>query len=207
MAYATGFWNFIAERYAKKPVPDEELYQKKLEATRRYLKPDMEVFEFGCGTGSTAIIHAPYVKHYLAIDVSPKMIAIANRKLGATDINNLTFEVGALEEYQCASESYDAVLGMSILHLLEDPDKAIEYAHKMLKPGGIFVSSTVCAEGGGVLMSAMLSVVNALKPLPSVKCFSPQSLEARINKVGFKTDFCILPRDSDEACFLVSIKQ
>ena len=57
------FWDRHAERYAKSPVADEASYQKKLQVTREYLRPDMEILEFGCGTGSTAITHAPYVKH------------------------------------------------------------------------------------------------------------------------------------------------
>ena len=71
------FWDRIAKRYSKQPIADEAAYQKKLEVTRRYFRPDMEVLEFGCGTGSTAIIQAPYVKHIHAIDISSKMIEIA----------------------------------------------------------------------------------------------------------------------------------
>ena len=70
MTQASKFWDKMAERYAKSPVADEESYQKKLQVTRDYFRPDMEVLEFGCGTGSTAIVHAPYVKHIQAIDVS-----------------------------------------------------------------------------------------------------------------------------------------
>lgn len=57
------FWDKIATRYSKKPVADEAAYQKKLQITQEYFRPDMEVLEIGCGTGSTAITHAPHVKH------------------------------------------------------------------------------------------------------------------------------------------------
>ena len=60
------FWDRIAARYSKKPVADEAAYQKKLQITRKYLRPDSRVLEFGCGTGSTAIAHAAHVKHVLA---------------------------------------------------------------------------------------------------------------------------------------------
>ena len=68
MDQSTRFWDKIAERYSKQPVADESAYQKKLKVTREHFRPDMEVLEFGCGTGSTAIAHAPYVKHIQAID-------------------------------------------------------------------------------------------------------------------------------------------
>jgi cyclopropane fatty-acyl-phospholipid synthase-like methyltransferase len=64
MVQSTKFWDRIAERYSKQPVADEAAYQKKLQVTREYFRPDMEVLEFGCGTGSTAIAHAPYVETY-----------------------------------------------------------------------------------------------------------------------------------------------
>jgi ubiquinone/menaquinone biosynthesis C-methylase UbiE len=63
MAQATQFWNKIAEKYSQQPIADEAAYQKKLAVTRDYFRPDMEVLEIGCGTGSTAILHrvvAPY---------------------------------------------------------------------------------------------------------------------------------------------------
>ena len=89
MHQRSNFWDKHAERYSKRPVADEESYQKKLQVTRDYLQPGMEVLEFGCGTGSTAITHAPYVKHIEAIDVSSKMIEIAQ---GKADVS-IGFEV------------------------------------------------------------------------------------------------------------------
>ena len=75
------FWDKIAKKYAGQPIGDEEAYQKKLEKTREYLTPETEVFELGCGTGSTALLHAPYVKHIHATDISSAMIAIARERL------------------------------------------------------------------------------------------------------------------------------
>ena len=74
MDYSISFWDRIAVRYAKNPVSDKAAYQKKLVLTQQYLSADMNVLDFGCGTGSTAIVHAPYVNSYHAIDVSPRMI-------------------------------------------------------------------------------------------------------------------------------------
>jgi ubiquinone/menaquinone biosynthesis C-methylase UbiE len=80
---AARFWDKVAERYARRPVDDEAAYQHKLQVTRDYLTPGMTVLEFGCGTGTTALAHAPFVKRILATDVSPKMIEIARRKADA----------------------------------------------------------------------------------------------------------------------------
>ncbi|MEM6839843.1 MAG: class I SAM-dependent methyltransferase [Cyanobacteria bacterium P01_C01_bin.120] len=53
--------------------------------TSSYFRSDMQVLEIGCGTGSTAILHAPHVNHIRAINFSIRainfsanMIAIAH---------------------------------------------------------------------------------------------------------------------------------
>ena len=59
MNQSAKFWDKIAERYSRRPIADEAAYHRKLQVTREYFHPDMQVLEFGCGTGSTAIEHAP----------------------------------------------------------------------------------------------------------------------------------------------------
>ena len=120
MSNSAKFWDNIAEKYSKDPIADEAAYQKKLQVTQEYFKPDMEVLEFGCGTGGTAIIHAPYVKHIRAIDFSSNMIEIARRKAEIENIKNITFEQSTIDELNLDHSSLDVVLGMSILHLLDD---------------------------------------------------------------------------------------
>ena len=108
------FWDKIAERYSRRPVADDAAYRKKLEATREYFQPDMEVLEFGCGTGSTAITHAPYVDHIHAIDISKKMIEIAQGKADAKNVENMTFQQSTIDEFSVSDQTLDAVLGLSM---------------------------------------------------------------------------------------------
>ena len=158
MAKPVTFWNRIANRYAKQPIADEAAYQKKLEVTRSYFRPEMEVLEFGCGTGLTAISHAPHVTHIQAIDISPKMLEIARARADEAQVNNVTFECATIESFEAPEASLDAVLGLSILHLLKDKEAAIAKVYQMLKPSGLFVSSTVCAHGTLKLMKLILPI-------------------------------------------------
>jgi ubiquinone/menaquinone biosynthesis C-methylase UbiE len=110
------FWDRIAERYSERPVADEAAHQQKLQVTRTYFRPDSEVLEFGCGTGSTAISHSPYVRHIRAIDISSKMLEIAREKAEKEGVENVTFEQLTIEDVNVPDQSLDAVLGLSILH-------------------------------------------------------------------------------------------
>lgn len=183
------FWDKHAERYAKSPVADEESYQRKLQVTREYFKPEMEVLEFGCGTGSTAITHAPYVKHIQAIDVSPKMLEIAQGKADANDVKNITFERSSIDEFSVSDQTFDAVLGLSILHLLENKEEVISKVHKMLKPGGVFVSSTVCLGDTKLKLIKFVAPVGKLFGLlPLLKVFTAKELEDSLTRADFEID-------------------
>ncbi|MEM6448215.1 MAG: class I SAM-dependent methyltransferase [Cyanobacteria bacterium P01_D01_bin.123] len=98
MSQSPKFWDRIAASYAKQPIVDETSYQKKPQVTHKYFRPDMGVLEFGCGTGSTAIIHAPHVKYIHAIDISSKMLEIDRTKADIANVENITSERKVIEE-------------------------------------------------------------------------------------------------------------
>ena len=180
------FWDGIAERYARRPVADEATYQKKLAITREYLAPHMQVFEFGCGTGSTALEHAPLVAHVRATDLSAKMIQIARDKATARGIDNVSFECVGLDRVQVEDESMDVVLGLSILHLLPDWEAAIGAVHRMLKPGGVFVTSTACLGDSLLRLLGWCSPIGRrLGLMPHVEVFSARRLRQTQERAGF----------------------
>ena len=185
MTKSKRFWDRIANRYAKKPVGNEAAYQRKLATTREYFRPDMEVLEIGCGTGSTAIAHAPYVGHIRATDISDRMIAIAKEKAAAAGVQNVTFEALAVEELDVASESVDAVLALSFLHLVEDKAAVIGRIHDMLRPGGIFVSNTVCLGDNMKWFRFVAPVGRWLGVFPLLRIFTRSELEENLAGAGF----------------------
>ncbi len=199
------FWDKIADRYSKKPVSDEDSYQKKLQITREYLRSDMEVLEFGCGTGSTAISHAPFVKHIQAIDISSRMIEIAQGKADAGNVENVTFERAAIGEFSVPDHSFDAVLGLSILHLLENKEDVISKVHKMLKPGGIFVTSTVCLGDTMKFFKVIGPIGKFFGLMPLVKVFTKKELEDSLIDAGFEIDHRWQP-GKGKAVFIVAKK-
>lgn len=189
MDQSVRFWDKIAERYSKQPIADEAAYQKKLQVTREYFRPDMEVLEFGCGTGSTAIAHAPHVKHIQAIDISSKMIDIAQGKADAENIKNITFTRSTIADFSAPDGSLDAVLGLSILHLLDNKEEVIARVHKMLKPGGIFVTSTACLGDTMKFFKLVVPIGRFFGLMPLVKVFTTGELLASLTEAGFAMDY------------------
>ena len=183
---AIRFWDKMADRYTKKPVADEQTYQKKLEISRSYFQPSMSnVLEIGCGSGSTAISHAPYVKHIHATDISTRMIEIAKSKAQQQSIDNISFEQVSTEDISYPNDSQDAVLALSVLHLLRNKDELVEKVYKMLKPNGVFITSTACIADMSRLLRIILPVANFLRVIPPLSVFNLSELENCLTRNGF----------------------
>jgi ubiquinone/menaquinone biosynthesis C-methylase UbiE len=201
----TAFWNKLADKYSRRPVADEAAYQKKLDVTRGYLQPDMDVLEIGCGTGSTALAHAPYVKHIRATDLSTRMIEIAKDKAKAAGIDNVTFESLSVDELEVQDASIDVVMAHNVLHLLEDKERVIADVNRMLKPGGVFVSSTACIGDMMLPLRLIIPVGRFLRLFPLVKIFSVAELQDSLRSAGFAIDYERQPKKS-AAAFIICRK-
>jgi len=201
-----GYWDKRAEKYSRSPIADEAAYQKKLEITRGYFRPDMEVLEIGCGTGGTAILHAPHVRHITALDFSRSMLDIAEERAKAAGVGNVSFEVADIASYDVPDASYDMVMAMSLLHLLKEPEPVIGRIHGMLKPGGYFISSTACL-GDSMLRALKYAgpVGRAVGLLPDVTVFGEADLVRMIEGQGFAIEHRWQPKKM-AAVFVVARK-
>lgn len=198
------FWNDSAEKYVKSPIKDEATYQKKLEITREYFNSDSQVLEFGCGSGGTAILHAPYVKQIVATDISEKMIEIAQGKAEEAGVGNIRFQRGTLDSLKLKDESFDVVLGLNVLHLMDNVDGVIKTVHQLLKDEGIFVSSTSLIGEVNIVFRWLISAMQFLGLAPFVSRFTKKQLIAKLLDAGFSIE-----RDwqtSHESVFIVAKK-
>lgn len=179
------FWNRIAKRYAKKPVPDQKIYETKLEKTNSFLKPTDRVLEIGCGTGTTALHHAPKIAHVLATDISERMIEIARAKARAAEVHNIDFEVTSVEKLNAPPDSFNVILAHSILHLVPGGDRELVRLHQMLAPGGLFISSTPCIGDFFPLFRYIGPLGRALGVFPRVNVFREVDLDRWFAAAGF----------------------
>jgi ubiquinone/menaquinone biosynthesis C-methylase UbiE len=190
------FWDGIAEKYAKSPIKDMDAYTYTVERTRSHLSGKDRVLELGCGSGSTALLLAPGVGEITASDVSPGMIAVGQRKAEAEGVRNIRFIAADVQDAGLDNGPYDAVLVFNMLHLLPDLPKALDRVNAHLKPGGLFISKTICrpVPGSGwtrermffVLMMGVLPLMQLVGKAPFVRIGKIAELEAAITKAGFE---------------------
>ena len=205
MAEQHAFWDRLADKYAAQPIADEEAYRIKLARTQAHFTSDMDIFEFGCGTGGTAITHAPHVRSVRAIDFSARMLDKARDRAARAGISNVSFEQGDITSMAIPTASYDMVLGLSILHLLKDRDAVIAKVFDILKPGGRFVSSTACIGDSMRWFGVIAPLGQALGLLPVLNVMSHDQLHQAMTRAGFVIEHDWRPNPS-AAVFLIARK-
>jgi len=180
------FWDNIAEKYAAQPVALPDAFERKIAITRSRMAPQDVVLNVGCGTGSLALQLAPHGAHIHGLDISSEMVRIARGKVDAAGVDNVTFHVGPFgEDVPFEDGSLDGVCAYSILHLLEDREAALARIYRLLKPGGFFISSTVCLGDTWVPYRPMLAVMRWLGKAPMVAIVSRQALADELRAAGF----------------------
>jgi ubiquinone/menaquinone biosynthesis C-methylase UbiE len=122
------------------------------------------------------------------LDLSSDMLRIANGKARAQAVPNVTFHIGPFDESftTFGDESLDGICAFSILHLVEDRLAALQRIHRLLKPGGFFVSSTACLGESRLPYGALIAMMRWIGKAPRVvSLFTKRTLEDEIRAAGF----------------------
>ena len=180
------FWNGLAEKYAAKPVANVPAFERKKAITREHLRPDSNVLEIGCGTGSLALDMARHAGHIHGLDISAEMLRIADQKRQAQGVTNVTFRQGTLDGAPpYPRESFDSVWAFSILHLVPDRRRVLATLFDLLEPGGSFISSNACLGDTWVPYGALITVMRWLGKAPAVHIYSRETILREMREAGF----------------------
>lgn len=85
--------------------------------------------------------------HYLAADLSEKMLARARRRALERSLNQIEFVQADMRALPFPDAQADLFLSYSGLHMIDDPEPAVQEIARCLKPGGELVGTTFLAEG------------------------------------------------------------
>ena len=124
------FWNLISSFYAASPISDEAAYHTKIQKIKSYLSPEDVVLDIGCATGTQCFDLAGDIKRATGIDISGKLLAIAEQRKDERKINNVEFIKTSLFDERFHSDSYDVVMAFYVLHFFEDIDAVFKRVHE-----------------------------------------------------------------------------
>ncbi|WP_137290713.1 class I SAM-dependent methyltransferase [Natronorubrum halophilum] len=111
---------------------------------RRYLARDLEGMVLDLGAGSGAIV--PYLQtavrrepalHLHAIEPDPDRRRQAKRIASAHDLD-IHLRSGRAESLPYADDTFDVVIASAVFCTVQDPSRALEEVHRVVKPDGEF---------------------------------------------------------------------
>ena len=202
------FWDFLAGDYDREP--DDPSKRKDLEAILKHLNPGDVVLDFACGTGTLSIELASRVKEIHAIDISSRMLAAASRKASERKVGNIRFLHTTIFDEALTNAAFDVVMAFNILHLLDDVQQVLRRINHLLKPGGVFISSTPCMGekqplANNILFSLFL-LPSKLGIIPPIRVFTVNELETLIKNERFQSIETNLFYDEAPSYFMIARK-
>ena len=137
------FWDKNAGRYDRFMRKDWAAYDE-IYALIRPLVRHKTVLELATGTGLIAKHIVNAAAHIEATDASPEMIAEAKRDNHSAKLH---FSVQDMFRLPYANQSFDVVIVSNALHIVPQPEKALQEIKRVLKDDGTLIAPTFTHAG------------------------------------------------------------
>ena len=135
------FWNKIS------PVYDlfENVYNRKVYKgtgikVAEFIDKNDSVLECACGTGAITEEIAKKCRQVLATDFAEGMLKRASKK--CRKYGNVSFRQEDITDIKSADSSFDKVVAGNVIHLLPEPEKALNELLRVVRPGGKVIIPT-----------------------------------------------------------------
>ena len=136
------FWDKNAGRYDRFMRKDRAAYDEMYELIRPVVRYKT-VLELATGTGLIAKHIVNAAAHIEATDASAEMITEAKRTRSA----KLHFSVQDMFRLPYANQSFNVVIVSNALHIVPQPEKALQEIKRVLKDDGVLIAPTFTHAG------------------------------------------------------------
>lgn len=131
---ARAYFDELAGRFGKDYVPGRS-WKALAEALIKVLNYQV-VADLGAGEGTLAQLLAQRARKVIAVDLSPKMVEFGQSLAKQNGLSNLEYRLGDIEAPPIENETLDLAILSQALHHAEHPQRALDAAFRILKPGG-----------------------------------------------------------------------
>ena len=104
------------------------------------------ILDAGCGFGATAIVLAQSLprSEVVGIDLSDPLLEFAIQAAQDTGVGErVSFERADVQEIPYEDDSFDALINLQMLHIVEDPIAMLDEMERVLAPGGILFMADI----------------------------------------------------------------
>ena len=148
---------------------------------KKYLKKNSRIIDFGCGSNFALLNCFPkkYFTKYVGID------PLASSKLINDSVEIIKSKI---EKSIVKENNFDTVVMLALLEHVDDPEKIVNKAYKLLKKNGVVVATTPSIIAKPVLefLSYKLGIVSKREIEEHKQYFTPRFIKNIFYNVGFK---------------------
>ena len=166
--------------------PLRRLIQDKVEMKELWklssLPKNNVILEIGCGSGyGTSLIKKYFSPQKIeAIDLDPRMIALAKKRLHDPTIH---FRVASATALPFKNYSYDAIIDFAIIHHIPDWKNCIKELHRVLKPGGKLIIEDLSIE---TFNQGVGRIYQKVLDHPYDDMYTPNEFVKHLESLGFR---------------------
>lgn len=100
------------------------------------LTPDMDVLDFGCGTGLLTFALQPFVRSITGVDSSQGMLDVFKTKIKEQNLSNVKANYLDLDKGDALDGSYHLIVSSMTLHHIKETGTLLKLFHQVLRPSG-----------------------------------------------------------------------
>jgi ABC-2 type transport system ATP-binding protein len=163
--------------------------------------------ELGCGTGYFTEAIAQKCKSITATDLSDSLLEVARLRL--REHPEVTIQKEDCMETTFPSEAFDSVFMANLIHVVENPGKALQECHRILGSGGAIVIVTFTGYGMKLWEKVKMGVRFSRawgRPPSHTHSFSPGQLTSMMEDAGFTVEISKLIGKKRKALYAVGRK-
>ena len=135
------FWDRVAGVYGLfVNVINRKTHKELRRIVSGLIEPEDIILECACGTGLLSTVIAGKCKRLTATDFAPKMLERAEKNCAR--FRNITFRQADILSLEFPDNSFSKVVAGNVIHLLDEPMKALGELDRVCKPGGVLIIPT-----------------------------------------------------------------
>ena len=135
------------------------------------LRGDERVLDIATGGGHTALAFAPHVREVVATDLTPAMLAAAERFITGQGVSNVRFEPADAEALPFADASLDVITCRVAAHHFGDAGRFVREVARVLKADGRFILVDTIAPADPAL-DAFIDAIERLRDPTHVRDYT-----------------------------------
>lgn len=139
-------------------------------------------------------------------DYSGEMLNVARKKAKKQRFVNIEFERANIFHLDYPDGAFDIVIAGNVLHLIDNPEKAVAELYRVTKPGGRILLPTFMTRDKSAISETLLKAYKRLGFSPSAE-YTPGGYVRMLKKCGLGSVSARLIKGTIPCCYAVIVKR